>query len=192
MTVHDLRQPGDFAVSRIAGIGGTAIEIMQLLDHGGYREWEHAKVYTGGGQILQAEPHGAQIVSEPLQRGDIWSTGIPALALTPEQRARVPALAQSYKSAGYSWLDYEAIFLHRVRFPDLRIWPGPQDSTGDRGRITLQEFIKDSGHLMCSQLVDNFRLRLGSHLFHDDRWEGYVKPYDLGLLLTSYGARPVP
>jgi len=184
----DLREPGDFAVCKISGLAGTGIKILQLLDHGGYKDWEHALAYVGGGMCLQAEPGGARIIKRPVQSGDLWSTGLAAFALTTEQQARVPALAETYRGTGYSYLDYEAIFLHRLHFPDLALWPGPRGS-----HVTLQAFIKSTGHEMCSALVDNFRLRLGSRLFvKPPRWEGYVKPYDLGLLLAGAGAVPVP
>jgi len=185
------RQPGDLCVCRISGAGGIAIDFAQWLNGAkAFSHWDHVKVYVGGGKILQAEPGGAQIISQPVLPGELWSTGIPSLALSGEQQARVPALAEEYRGIGYSALDYQALAAHRLHFPDWPLWPGTPPPEGDGHRVTLQQFIKDTGHMMCSFLGDNFRLRLGSHLFADGRWEGYVTPFDIGqLILTAAGGR---
>jgi len=182
--VTELRQPGDFAVCRISGAGGIAIDFAEWLNGArAFSHWDHALVYVGDGKCLQAEPGGAEIVERPVLPGDLWSTGISSLALDAEQRAHVPVLAELYRGIGYSWLDYAALAAHRLHAPDLPLWPG------NGRRVTLRKFIKASGHQMCSALVDSFRLQLGSHLFTDPpRWEGYVTPFDLGALLTMAGA----
>jgi hypothetical protein len=173
--VTDLRIPGDFAVCNIGGGGGVAIDFMQWLNGAtAFSHWDHALVYLGQGMVLQAEPHGAQIVSRPVRAGDLWSTSIAALALTHTQQARVWGLAQSLEGTPYSALDYLALAARRARIP------APH----------LRAFLKTQGHAMCSELVDLFRMRLGSHLFRDDRWEGDVTPWDLGHLLVAAGALP--
>jgi len=178
------RQPGDLCACRISGAGGIAIDFAQWLNGAkAFSHWDHVKVYVGDGKILQAEPGGAQIISQPVIPGELWSTGIPSLALSEEQQARVPALAETYRGIGYSALDYQALAAHRLHLPDLPVWPEPKPGGGHR-LVTLQDFIGATGHQMCSQLADDFRLRLGSHLFDDNRWPGYVTPFDIGDLIT--------
>jgi hypothetical protein len=173
MSEPDLRQPGDFAAARIHGAIGWDIEQAERLAGLGKGEWQHALTYIGGGMCLQAEPGGAQIVERPVQPGDIWSTGLAPFALTPARRARVQPLANSpaFRGVPYSALDYLAIFDHRCHIP----FPG------------LKGYIADSGHMICSQMVDQFALMLGLHLFSDGRWPGYVTPWDIGNLLRSAG-----
>jgi hypothetical protein len=48
----------------------------------------------------------------------------------------------------------------------------------------VTDFIADSGHLICSQLVDLCYLRAGAHLFDDGRLPGDVTPGDLWKLLN--------
>jgi len=181
------RLPGDFAVCRISGIGGIAIDFAEWLNGAkAFSHWDHALVYVGAGKCLQAEPGGAQIIERPVLPGDLWSTGLYSLGLSDEQQAMVPALAEEYKGIPYSWLDYAAIAAHRLHVPDWPLWPG----THPRRLITLQTFIKSSRHYMCSALADNFRMRLGSHLFTDGRWEGMVTPYALGRVILAAGGVP--
>jgi hypothetical protein len=177
-------EPGDFFVTTMEGAGGVIIGTLEsavMDDWGdGPTHWRHAGVYLGNGQYLQAEPGGATIGPRRASPYDLWSTGV--LPLTGPQRALVPSLAESYRGVGYSWLDYAALGAHHGHIPDLELWP-------EGGHlVTLQEFIKSTGHQMCSFMVDNFRLRLGNHLFSDGRWEGYVMPWDLGHLLVGLGA----
>jgi hypothetical protein len=185
-------EPGDFFVTSTGGLGGLTIGVLEsaIMDDWdkGPSKWRHAGIYLGGGMVLQAEPGGAVIVARRPNPADIWSTGV--LPLTPAQRALVPALAESYRGIGYSWLDYAALGAHHGHVPDLPVWP-----EGDH-LVTLQQFIESTHHQMCSFMVDNFRLRLGDHLFGTQakpptpsRWSGYVMPWDLGHLLETQGAK---
>jgi hypothetical protein len=175
----ETRLPGDFAVCQISGVGGLGISVAELAIRGQYREWDHALAYLGQGMCLQAEPHGAQIVARPVRPGDLWSSGLPSLALTDTQQGLAWMTGQSLDGTPYSWLDYAALAAAGLHIP------APH----------LRAYIKASAHAMCSQLVDLFRLLLGSHLFTGEtpeRWEGDVTPWDLGHLLTQAGARPAP
>lgn len=182
----DLREPGDICVCKIGGLGGPAVDFMEWLNGAAaFSHWDHVLAYVGDGKCLQAEPDGAQIIERPVLPGDLWSTGIPVFALTAGQQAMVPDVAQTFDGTGYSWLDYAALAARRLRIPNLPLWP-------DAGHlVTLRAFIKASGHEMCSMLVDAFRLRLGSHLFADGRWEGDVTPWDIGHLLAGAGAHGI-
>jgi cell wall-associated NlpC family hydrolase len=168
--------PGDWAVCSVGGPAGRAIEVAEYLNGDGFAPWEHAFVYVGDGKILQAEPGGSRIVPYTEHGAELWSTG--KIPLTAAQRAQVPVLAGQLKGVPYSWLDYASLAGHRLHIPDLPLWPGPHHP------VTLKTFIGDSGHLICSQLVDYFMLRLGVHLFKDGRWPGFVTPAALAELLA--------
>jgi hypothetical protein len=94
----------------------------------------------------------------------------PKLALTPAQRAQAASVADQYKGVPYSWADYGALALHRLRIPVP----------------DLKRYIGDTGHQICSQLADQCRLDLGSHLFDDNRWPGFVTPADLANLIAQH------
>jgi hypothetical protein len=180
------RAPGDFAVCRIGGAGGLAIGLGQWLNGAAaFARWEHALIYLGDGLCLQAEPGGAQIIARPVQPGDLWSTGLPQFELSTMQKLRVKREGLRLRGVGYSALDYLALAARRLHLPDAAVWPGPAH------RVSLRRYIEASGHQICSQLVDHLRLRVGSHLFTDGRWEGYVTPWDIGLLLEQAGATEV-
>lgn len=181
----DAREPGDFAVCPIAGPGGFAIGtaeglaavVAKQLTFPGFTRWQHAKVYVGGGKILQAEPGGSVIITQPVQPGDYWSTGI--IALPAHARTAAEEIAPRWTGVGYSALDYAALLGHHAHLPDVAVWPG------QHGRVSLQQFIAAGGHQICSQLVDSFLLACGVHLFADGRWAGFVMPYDLGRVIAA-------
>lgn len=171
---------GDWFVTTISGPGGLLIGLgetwadavtLAKLSESEKRlaeGWRHAGIFLGDGAVLQAEPHGAEIVDWTPTPGTLISTGLWPQA-DPES---VTHLAAERTGTPYSWEDYAQIASHRMGM--------------DTGWLRHQ--IQVSGHMMCSQLVDRFQLDLGVHLFADDRWEGDVMPIDLGLLLKSKGA----
>lgn len=170
--------PGDFAAVRVHGDVGKMIEIGEWLNGSGFGNWEHAIFYAGGPDdlCLEAEPGGALLI--PYRYRDrpadvLWSTGNPALELTAQQRGRALPVAELYKGTPYSALDYDALALHRLHIPA----PG------------LRGYIQTTKHMICSQMTDQCRLRLGSHLFTDPpRWPGYVVPLDLAKLIDRAAA----
>jgi hypothetical protein len=176
-------QPGDIAAVRVNSDAGRLIDFVETLSGDGFTEWAHCVVYIGNAMVLQAEPGGAKIVKRTplIKPGDIWSTGF--IDITPEARTTVKNLAYSgYVGIPYSALDYFAIAGHRLHMPDLPIWP-------QQGHlVSLQRYIADTGHMICSQLADNFVQKLGVHLFTDNRWPGYVTPADIGNRLRTLGA----
>lgn len=170
----DPHQPGDTVLVQIEGAVGRAIEFGQWLNGDGFTVFEHAAMYLGGGMVVEAEPGGAREVplSEYDGRAQFWSTG--HMALTGQQRGAVVAAALKYAAARvpYSFLDYDALAVHRLRIPV----PG------------LRRYIADTGHMICSQLVDQCYADAGVHLFKDGRWPGYVTPGDLLNLFKLEGS----
>lgn len=162
--------PGDFAVVSMGGQGGALISAMEGIAYDHSTHWDHAFVYVGGDMIVQAEPAGAQKVPLGAYRYTIWSSGI--LFPSAAQRTAIVAAAEKFAAdkIPYSYLDYAALAAHRFHFP----FPG------------LKDYIADTGHEICSQAVDQIWLAGGYHLFTDDRWPGYVTPYDLGTLLEHH------
>lgn len=130
-------QPGDFAVVRVQGIVGRLIRFGQWLNGDGFKDFEHAFIYLGDDEILEAEPGGARITSVNWYQGRKidWSTG--KIHLTPEQRAVIVEAAKQMQGVPYSFLDYLLIALKRIH-------------------VTvplLTKRVVASKHQICSQLV---------------------------------------
>jgi uncharacterized protein YycO len=163
----DLRQPGDFAAVRTSGRVGALIRLGEALNGDGFGDYEHALIYIGNGEIVEAEPGGARRRVRGVQSGDLWSTGL--WNLSPQTCNRICAAARGYIGTPYGWADYLALAAHRLRIP----WPG------------LRDFIQDSRTMICSQLVDAAWEAAGVHLFADGRWNGYVTPAALANLIRA-------
>jgi hypothetical protein len=165
-------EPGDLAACSMAGTPGRIIRYLQKLNGDGFRDYEHALVYLGGGQVLQAMPGGAQIAPMPHPDHIIWSTGcFPRLDYQHAQL--IPGIAAALEHTPYSALDYEALVAHRLHLPA----PG------------LRAYIESTGHMICSQLADHVATLLGREVFTDKRWHGDVTPGDLAGRFIELGAR---
>ena len=185
-TIPALIQPGDFFVTQISGDVGKWIGFGELLDSGSFahpfnRElheldvFSHAAVYVGDGNIVEAEVGGARsyTIDEYLDgRPIMFSTGL--FGIDAATGLKIAAEAIKLIGTPYSFVDYAAIATRRLHLPA----PG------------LKDYIKDSGHLICSQLADLAHQRAGVQLFADGRWNGDVTPMDLAQLLVSKGATP--
>jgi uncharacterized protein YycO len=152
-------QPGDFGLVSIPGGVGFLIRLGQWLNGNGFKNYEHAFVYLDENTILEAMPGGA-IVSEAAKYASVRVSMVP---LTASERQEIVSHAWTLKGVPYSFLDYFAIAAHRFRLP----LPG------------LRKYIANSGHLICSQLVDNCYQAAKVELFKDNRWGGYVTPAEL-------------
>ena len=148
-------QLGDIGLVRIPGAGGLLIRVGQFLLGEGFADYEHAFVFVGAGELVEAEPGGARVrqLSEYDAAAVVW------LRCPAQYGAGVAAAARRMAGVPYSWLDYAALALHRFRIPA----PG------------LKTYIGDSGHEMCSALADRAAMLGGWHLF-GGVWEGYVTP----------------
>jgi Uncharacterized distant relative of cell wall-associated hydrolases len=165
--------PGDIALTRISGVTGKAIAAGQALIGDG-APVQHAMIYVGAGYVVQAMPGGAEMVAladanEPV----IWSSE--AIPLTAAQRIKISSVARSLVGTPYSYADYLSIGLAAAHI---------------RPRF-VRDYVADSGHMICSQLVDYAHFLGGSHLFTDGRLAGDVTPGDLWKLLRSKGALPL-
>lgn len=162
MTSPQFLAPGLIGLTQIAGAVGTGIRVGQYLNGDGFSKFEHAFMTLPGNLILEAEPGGSVIrpIHYPADTVHLcWNIREKLLPVLPTDR-QLLSLASSLEHVPYSFLDYDALFCHRLHIP----FPG------------LKDFIGDTGHMICSQLTDEFYQRLGAVIFSDDRWPGYVTP----------------
>ncbi|MFJ5532454.1 hypothetical protein [Streptomyces sp. NPDC093261] len=174
-------QPGDFGLVNINGAAGTLIRIGQWLDGKGFRQYEHAFIVTeaetpehpGMVGAIAAFPGGARHVLYPVDGPHmLYSSG--HIPLTDEQRAAIVHWATYYLGTPYSAADYFAIAAHHLHLP---------------GSALLKDYVADTGHMICSQLVDRCYQEAGVRLFADGRWPGFVVPADLANLILTGGPR---
>lgn len=176
--------PGDIGLTSIVGHVGRLINVGQWLnavdlhprtwfDDDLYR-YEHAFVYVGDvydegpSQIVEAEPGGAS--AAPLSK--YAGRDVLYLRCPDAHRDGVAAAALSLRRVPYSYLDYLSLVAHRLHIP------APH----------LKAFIRDGGHLICSQLADRAAMLGGWQIFDDGRWEGDVVPADLARLAREQAA----
>lgn len=155
-------KPGDYILVHIPGQGGTTIQLLQWANGTGSDGYEHAALYMGNGQCVEMAGNGIRIsrVANYLTRPHRWSSGL--INPTDQQRTDIVAAGQKYmeREVEYSWEDYAALVAHRFHIPTPR----------------LKKYIEDTGHMICSQLVDRCWEDADFHLFDDHRWHGYVTP----------------
>lgn len=155
-------RPGWIGLTQIEGEVGRAIRFGQWLNGDGFEDFEHVVVATdapageSGLWIVEAEPGGARHVPLHYDLAKMFWLRPPS----PEVGERVAAAAIGLKGVPYSFLDYDALAMHRLHIPV----PG------------LRTYIGDTGHMICSQLADEAARRGGWQLFADGRWPGYVTP----------------
>lgn len=156
---------GDFGLVRISGPTGAAVSLGQrLIGSGSY--YTHAFIVIGDGTVVQAQPGGAERVSLADAVGN-RRVAYSAFPLWSGQRYDIARAAVSLIGTPYSFLDYlaigEARLLHSKR---------------------LEDFVRDTGHMICSQLVDECYRRAGVELF-PGRIAGDVTPGDLARLIGA-------
>lgn len=162
--------PGDFFLAPIPGwVGEGVIAFGQFLNGEGFKRYHHAGILLEAGQTMEAMPGGAIIgrINRWKPEELRWSTGL--VDLTATQRTDIVHYARAREGVPYSFADYAALAAHRFHVP----FPG------------LKTFIEDSGHQICSQMVDWVYAQAGVHLFQDKRWEGYVTPASLDNMLDE-------
>lgn len=160
--------PGTIGLSRIRGLLGLLIHVGQILNGDGSR-YTHAFLVTDDGDAFGAFPGGAVGIAmavEERMRGPVAYLDIP---LTDVQRDSVLAAAGRYLGTPYSFMEYAALIALRLRIPSRR----------------LRAYVASSGHMICSQLVDQIYRDAGVRVFNDGRLPQDVTPGDLARLLPS-------
>jgi hypothetical protein len=163
---------GTIGLTQISGDVGKLIEVGEFLNGQGFKDWEHAFLLGPNGSVLEAEPGGARIANVSEYADIYWCTAI-AAQYDEDKLADIwgdavqkygPGAGFKSKTGGvpYSFLDYDAMFVHRLGIPA----PG------------LRGYIGDTRHLICSQLCDVAYSDEGCHLFAGV-WPGYVTPLGL-------------
>jgi len=160
-------RPGDFGLLIGDDFVGRLIRVGEWLNGDGFSQYSHAVVLLDDDTILEAEPGGARIrpVTEYPVGQVVWSSW----PLSGAARYSIVLHARELLGTPYSFLDYVALAARRLHIPA----PG------------LRRYIKSTGHLICSQLVDEAYGRAGLPMFTDGRWPGDVTPADLGRVLTG-------
>lgn len=159
-------QPGDFGLCRISGLTGVAVSAGQrLIGSGSY--FTHAFVYVGNGEVVQAQPGGAKRMPLSDAVSNHSRVAYSSFPLAPVQRAAILGAATYLIGTPYSFADYAAIGARRLL-----------------GIAALERFVRDSGHMICSQFVDECYRRAGFELF-PGRIPGDVAPGDLARLIGA-------
>jgi cell wall-associated NlpC family hydrolase len=163
-------KPGDFGLTKIKGLAGAFVNFGQWFV-GDFAPVQHALVYVGNGLVVQAMPSGAELIrledASPVVK---WSTGL--VELNEVERWKIALKATELAGTPYSFLDYVSIALKRLGVPSRLI----------------RDRVRDSGHLICSQLVVEAYRRAGIELFGPDTFPGDYTPGDLWKLLKEMEA----
>lgn len=169
--------PGSFGLSIIGGKTGRYVAAGQAFTGDGSK-YTHAFLVVDKGEIVEAMPQGARVY--PLKHrtddpgGIVWTDAPVQNALLdfPEEsraaveaglRERIIYEARSLEGTKYNFADY--LYLALAHFGIKARW--------------LRNRIDDSGHMICSQLVDEVYRRVGINLFDDGRLPMDVTPGDL-------------
>ena len=161
--------PGTIGLSQIGGLLGKAINVGQAL-HGDPSGWTHAFVVVDDSRVIQAMPGGSEYGSLDfyLQPGNaVFLPGWPDVRGIPQER--ILSVAGSLLGKPYGFLDYASLAFYGwgIKLPLTR------------RRIQKKEYM------ICSQLVDEFFVRLGIQLFDDGRLPMDVTPGDIHIQWTK-------
>jgi hypothetical protein len=199
ITLADLR-PGDVIFPTITGYAGALVGAGQvILGDATKAEWRvrHVAMVTQaeqqatilgnaeqmrsaarwlkGPKIVQAMPHGAEEIE---LTEESFASGFPILRpgyLEPSSLLKLPyrqaewgfhaaQAAQKYIDVPYSFLDYAAIAGRHV----LALEPTQ--------RTPFDRYVTSTGHMICSQLVDQALTDAGYHVFDDGHIPQDVTP----------------
>jgi len=148
-------QPGDYGCVQTNGVIGFLIQLGTLT------KFNHAFIYVGDGQIIEATPRKGVILSPVDKYSNIaWNQHEPK---TDEQRAELVAEAKTHLGNKYSFIDYIAIILRMLRF-NAPEW--------------LINRLDNSPDVICSQLVAAVYRACG-YIIDGEMPEFYVTPSDL-------------
>lgn len=158
---------GDFFLVHISGFTGVFIDGAQrLVGSGSY--FTHAGIVGPDGQVaIAAQPGGAVQTSLTDALDGRTRVAYSNLPLVDENRAKIWSAAQHYLGTPYSFADYAAIAGIRLFHTD-----------------SLERYVMDTGHMICSQLVAQCYSDAGIKLF-PNRSPGDVAPGDLANLIGA-------
>lgn len=160
----------------IGGIvpGFFPVGVGQLLLKAATRETFHIRhvgVITSGSRMVEAMPSGArEITLDPMKHWTPKHFYLRPNYTTHENQGLEVAEDARYRiGTPYSFLDYAAI-------ADLHLG----------GRLGfVRNYVRDSGHMICSQLADQALTDAGFHVFDDGRLPQDVMPAELFSKLLS-------
>lgn len=159
-------QCGDIFLVHVPGIVGFGIGIGQQIV-GSTSYFTHCGIVGPAGEVaIAAQPGGA---IQTTLRDALPSSGRVVYSdfiLNVRQRSEIWSAAQQYLGTPYSFADYAAIAALRLLHTDA-----------------LEAFVRDSGHMICSQLADQCYLDAGVKLL--DRAAGDVAPGDIANLIGA-------
>jgi hypothetical protein len=165
--LQDLR-PGDIGFGPIHGKVGVAIRAALAIVDGG-APYQHVFILTEASRLehdfmypakaVEAMPGGAREVDI----GDRWTQEYCYVRPDYKDEAQANAVALDaihLIKTPYSDLDYYAIGAHHLHLPSKLV----------------DNYIKSSKHMICSQLVDKVLTDNGWHPFNDNRLPQDVTP----------------
>ena len=152
---------GEFMVVRT---GGWVASAIRAITHSGVN---HAALYVGHGQIIEAQPGGARLTRITAYPKAIWSHQ----DLSMPAREAVVKAALGLVKTPYNFLDIGAQALVRVFH-----WHAPSWAL---------KRLSSPARLQCAQLVDVAYEKAGIRLFKDGRPGGLVSPGDLYDLIEA-------
>jgi len=148
-------QLGDYGIVQTNGFIGWLIQLGTLT------KYNHAFIYIGDGQIIEATPRHGVVVSPVSKYENIaWNQHEPK---SDEQRVGLCVQAHIHLGNKYSFLDYFAIILRILRFnaPNWLIYS-----------------LDKSPDVICSQLVAAIYRACGFTV-DGERPDFYITPSDL-------------
>ena len=141
--------------------------VAQFLNRDGFEDYEHAFVLLPGRKILEAGSPASRIRPYPYKPGEVyWCTSIRSL-LPPAVTSRdflLTHMGEQLTGIPYGFADYGALVAHRF---GLDFIPAVRDQ------------MASDKSMICSQLADEYYLRLRAHVFTDNRLPGAVTPGSL-------------
>jgi uncharacterized protein YycO len=160
--IPDTPFAGDFGLSIMPGFAGFLVRIGQAVI-GDTTKYTHAwLVIDDYGTVVEAYPGGARLTHVDVYRGqDVYYHR--SYYLTDRQRDQIRFIGRHFVGTPYSFLDYA--YLSLAFFKIKPAW--------------LKRRVADTGHMICSQLVDEALRRAGHHIFNDGRIPQDITPGDL-------------
>jgi hypothetical protein len=160
-------QPGDLGLVPIPGLPGKLVNAGQTLI-GCRSRYQHAFLVLPDGMVAEAQPGG--VVTRPLSDYAGAGAAYSSFPLTDSQRGIIVGYANANvrMHTPYSWVDYVALGLYRWHMPSA----------------LLREYVHDSGHMICSQLVASAYYWAGFPL--TSRHPQDVAPGDLAQLIGAH------